>query len=294
MPFKVREGRRREARRRPVEASWSYSVSRHTDPGSPTFCQRRMVGFGWHCFAPGSWSASTEEAPEGAIQRSTETGLAVEMPSRTLRQASHESIEDSMNSYGSEGNLNYGGVCLASDAQFSDFLGSMGPAQFVGRQTLATTPMGDVEIGLQERNGQLEVDIIQARGLTAKPGSKTLPAAYIKAYLLENGVCIAKKKTKVARKSLDPLYNQVLLFPESPQGKVLQVIVWGNYGRMERKQFMGVARVLLEELDLTTLAVGWYKLFPTSSMVDPAAGPLLRQASQLSLESTVGPCGERS
>ncbi|ERE71630.1 regulating synaptic membrane exocytosis protein 4 [Cricetulus griseus] len=231
---------------------------------------------------------------KGAIQRSTETGLAVEMPSRTLRQASHESIEDSMNSYGSEGNLNYGGVCLASDAQFSDFLGSMGPAQFVGRQTLATTPMGDVEIGLQERNGQLEVDIIQARGLTAKPGSKTLPAAYIKAYLLENGVCIAKKKTKVARKSLDPLYNQVLLFPESPQGKVLQVIVWGNYGRMERKQFMGVARVLLEELDLSSLAVGWYKLFPTSSMVDPATGPLLRQASQLSLESTVGPCGERS
>ncbi|MEJ1279055.1 regulating synaptic membrane exocytosis 4 [Cricetulus griseus] len=224
---------------------------------------------------------------KGAIQRSTETGLAVEMPSRTLRQASHESIEDSMNSYGSEGNLNYGGVCLASDAQFSDFLGSMGPAQFVGRQTLATTPMGDVEIGLQERNGQLEVDIIQARGLTAKPGSKTLPAAYIKAYLLENGVCIAKKKTKVARKSLDPLYNQVLLFPESPQGKVLQVIVWGNYGRMERKQFMGVARVLLEELDLSSLAVGWYKLFPTSSMVDPATGPLLRQASQLSLESTL-------
>lgn len=51
----------------------------------------------------------------------------------------------------------------------------------------------------------------------------SFPAAYIKAYLLENGVCIAKKKTKVARKSLDPLYNQVLLFAESPQGKVLQV-----------------------------------------------------------------------
>uniref|UniRef100_A0A8C2UIP0 Regulating synaptic membrane exocytosis 4 n=1 Tax=Coturnix japonica TaxID=93934 RepID=A0A8C2UIP0_COTJA len=231
---------------------------------------------------------------KGAIQRSTETGLAVEMPSRTVRQASHESIEDSMNSYGSEGNLNFSGVHLASAGQFSDFLGSMGPAQFVGRQTLATTSMGDVEIGLQERNGQLEVDIIQARGLTPKPGSKTLPAAYIKAYLLENGVCIAKKKTKVARKSLDPLYNQVLLFPESPQGKVLQVIVWGNYGRMERKHFMGVARVLLEELDLSTLAIGWYKLFPTSSMVDPTTGPLLRQSSQLSLESTVGPCCDRS
>ncbi|XP_055016077.1 cGMP-dependent protein kinase 2-like [Boleophthalmus pectinirostris] len=37
--------------------------------------------------------------------------------------------------------LNYSGMCLASDAQFSDFLDGMGPAQFVGRQTLATTSM---------------------------------------------------------------------------------------------------------------------------------------------------------
>ncbi|XP_073464145.1 regulating synaptic membrane exocytosis protein 4 isoform X1 [Aquarana catesbeiana] len=266
---------------------------------------------------------------KGAIQRSTETGLAVEMPSRTVRQASHESIEDSMNSYGSEGkqmsccgpsndgrtckvgdgpvtvlmvpasvmapwSLNYSGMCLASDGQFGDFLSGMGPAQFVGRQTLATTSMGDVEVGLLDRNGQLEVEIIQARGLTAKAGSKTPPAAYIKVYLLENGLCIAKKKTKIARKSLDPLYNQVLVFSESPQGKVLQVMVWGNYGRMERKHFMGVARILLEELDLSSMVIGWYKLFPTSSMVDPSTGPLLRQASQLSLESTVGPCCERS
>ncbi|XP_040185679.1 regulating synaptic membrane exocytosis protein 4 [Rana temporaria] len=231
---------------------------------------------------------------KGAIQRSTETGLAVEMPSRTVRQASHESIEDSMNSYGSEGNLNYSGMCLASDGQFGDFLSGMGPAQFVGRQTLATTSMGDVEVGLLDRNGQLEVEIIQARGLTAKAGSKTPPAAYIKVYLLENGLCVAKKKTKIARKSLDPLYNQVLVFSESPQGKVLQVMVWGNYGRMERKHFMGVARILLEELDLSSMVIGWYKLFPTSSMVDPSTGPLLRQASQLSLESTVGPCCERS
>ncbi|XP_037108329.1 regulating synaptic membrane exocytosis protein 4 isoform X2 [Syngnathus acus] len=193
---------------------------------------------------------------KGAIQRSTETGLAVEMPSRPPRQASHESIEESMNSYGSEGNLNYSGMCLASDAQFSDFLDGMGPAQFVGRQTLAMTSMGDVEIGLMERNGGLEVEVVQARGLTMKMGSKGPPAAYIKVYLLENGTCVAKKKTKSARKSLDPLYNQVLVFSESPQGKVVQLIVWGNYGRMGRKCFMGVARILLEELDLSSMVIG--------------------------------------
>uniref|UniRef100_A0A4W3GR90 Regulating synaptic membrane exocytosis 4 n=1 Tax=Callorhinchus milii TaxID=7868 RepID=A0A4W3GR90_CALMI len=229
----------------------------------------------------------------GAVQRSTETGLAVEMPSRTMRQASHESIEESVISYGSEGNLNYSGVCLASDGQFGDFLDGMGPAQFVGRQTLATPSMGDVEIGLLERNGHLEVEVIQARGLTPKIGSKSLPATYIKLYLLENGTCIAKKKTKVSRKSLDPIYQQILVFSETPQGKILQVMVWGNYGRMDRKCFMGVAQILLEELDLSRMVIGWYKLFPTCSMVEAPVAPLMPHPSQLSLDSTTGPGCDR-
>lgn len=108
------------------------------------------------------------------------------------------------------------------------------------------------------------------------------------------GACVVPGiKPRVYRQLSNPVQVSVARC-NPPCFLVPQVIVWGNYGRMERKQFMGVARVLLEELDLTTLAVGWYKLFPTSSMVDPATGPLLRQASQLSLESTVGPCGERS
>lgn len=51
------------------------------------------------------------------------------------------------------------------------------------------------------------------------------PAPYVKVYLLDNGTCKAKKKTKIARKTLEPLYQQHLLFDESPQGKVLQVTV---------------------------------------------------------------------
>lgn len=50
-------------------------------------------------------------------------------------------------------------------------------------------------------------------------------ATYIKVYLLENGACLAKKKTKVAKKTCDPLYQQALRFDEGPQGKVLQVSV---------------------------------------------------------------------
>ncbi|XP_055967810.1 regulating synaptic membrane exocytosis protein 2 isoform X24 [Sorex fumeus] len=228
------------------------------------------------------------------VQRSTETGLAVEMRNWMTRQASRESTDGSMNSYSSEGNLIFPGVRLASDSQFSDFLDGLGPAQLVGRQTLATPAMGDIQVGMMDKKGQLEVEIIRARGLVVKPGSKTLPAPYVKVYLLDNGVCIAKKKTKVARKTLEPLYQQLLSFEESPQGKVLQIIVWGDYGRMDHKSFMGVAQILLDELELSNMVIGWFKLFPPSSLVDPTLAPLTRRASQSSLESSTGPSYSRS
>ncbi|XP_048364136.1 regulating synaptic membrane exocytosis protein 2 isoform X33 [Sphaerodactylus townsendi] len=231
---------------------------------------------------------------KSTVQRSTETGLAVEMRNWMTRQASRESTDGSMNSYSSEGNLIFPGVRLGADSQFSDFLDGLGPAQLVGRQTLATPAMGDIQVGMVDKKGQLEVEIIRARGLVVKPGSKTLPAPYVKVYLLENGVCIAKKKTKVARKTLEPLYQQLLSFEESPQGKVLQIIVWGDYGRMDHKSFMGVAQILLDELDLSNMVIGWFKLFPPSSLIDSTLAPLTRRASQSSLESSTGPSYARS
>uniref|UniRef100_A0A3Q2EAA1 Regulating synaptic membrane exocytosis 1a n=1 Tax=Cyprinodon variegatus TaxID=28743 RepID=A0A3Q2EAA1_CYPVA len=255
--------------------------------------------------AAGKAADRQKEAPAGkkvskagssTIQRSVETGMAVEYPrggSAMNRQASRESTDGSMNSYSSEGNLIFSGMRLGADSQFSDFLDGLGPGQLVGRQTLATPAMGDVQIGLMDKKGQLEVEVIRARGLTSKPGSKSLPAPYVKVYLLENGTCKAKKKTKIARKTLEPLYQQHLLFEESPQGKVLQVIVWGDYGRLDHKCFMGVAQILLEELDLSSTVIGWYKLFPPSSLVDPTLAPLTRLASQTSLDSGPPP-GVRS
>ncbi|KAG8133862.1 hypothetical protein E2320_011604, partial [Naja naja] len=124
---------------------------------------------------------------KSTVQRSTETGLAVEMRNWMTRQASRESTDGSMNSYSSEGktilvkrdvlsiSLIFPGVRLAADSQFSDFLDGLGPAQLVGRQTLATPAMGDIQVGMMDKKGQLEVEIIRARGLVVKPGSKTLP-----------------------------------------------------------------------------------------------------------------------
>uniref|UniRef100_A0A8C1IHT8 Regulating synaptic membrane exocytosis 1 n=1 Tax=Cyprinus carpio TaxID=7962 RepID=A0A8C1IHT8_CYPCA len=226
------------------------------------------------------------------IQRSQETGMAVELQRNMSRQPSRESNNGSMNSYNSEGSPIFPAVRV--ETQFSDFLDGLGPAQLVGRQTLATPAIGDIQIGMVNKKGQLEVEVIRARGLIQKPGSKSLPAPYVKVYLLHNGAYVAKKKTKIARKTLDPLYQQTLQFEESPQGKVLQVIVWGDYGRMDHKSFMGVAQILLEELDLSSNVIGWYKLFPPSSLVDPTLASLTRRASQSSLDSSPAPAGVRS
>ncbi|XP_063312478.1 regulating synaptic membrane exocytosis protein 3 isoform X2 [Pelobates fuscus] len=244
------------------------------------------------------WSRSTMQLnqPDGTtkklrsnIRRSTETGIAVEMRNRVTRQGSRESTDGSTNSNSSDGTFIFPTTRLGAESQFSNFLDGLGPAQIVGRQTLATPPMGDINIRMVDRNGQLEVEVIQARGLTPKPGSKAIPAPYIKAYLIENGACLAKKKTRTAKKTWDPVYQQALLFDEGPQGKVLQVIVWGDYGRMDHKCFMGMAQILLEELDLSSCVTGWYKLFPTSSLADSSIAPLTRRLSQSSLESSTSP-----
>ncbi|KAK3532125.1 hypothetical protein QTP86_008586 [Hemibagrus guttatus] len=202
-----------------------------------------------------------------AIQRSVETGLAIEMKSRMTRQPSRETAEEGEKP--KPGNLIFPGVKISTDSQFTEFLDGLGPAQLAGRQTLATPPMGDIQIGMVHRKERLDVEVIRARGLVGKPGNKQTPAPYVKVYLLDNGKCINKKKTRLARKTLDPLYQQQLQFEESPEGKVLQIIVWGDYGRMDHKSFMGAAQILLDDLELTNMVIGWYKLFPPTSLVDP-------------------------
>ncbi|XP_035309074.1 regulating synaptic membrane exocytosis protein 1 isoform X42 [Cricetulus griseus] len=284
-------------RSRHMESQYSSEQERTHRQGSPTqspptdtsFSSRRGRQLPQVPVRSGSIEQeSGHKKLKSTIQRSTETGMAAEMR-KMVRQPSRESTDGSINSYSSEGNLIFPGVRVGPDSQFSDFLDGLGPAQLVGRQTLATPAMGDIQIGMEDKKGQLEVEVIRARSLTQKPGSKSTPAPYVKVYLLENGACIAKKKTRIARKTLDPLYQQSLVFDESPQGKVLQVIVWGDYGRMDHKCFMGVAQILLEELDLSSMVIGWYKLFPPSSLVDPTLTPLTRRASQSSLESSSGP-----
>lgn len=50
-----------------------------------------------------------------------------------------------------------------------------------------------------------------------------LSAPYVKVYLIDGKNCLEKQKTTVARRTLDPLYQQQLVFTEQYVGKILQV-----------------------------------------------------------------------
>lgn len=59
--------------------------------------------------------------------------------------------------------------------QLSEFIDGLGPGQLVGRQVLGAPSLGDIQLSLCYQKGFLEVEVIRARGLQARPGSKVLP-----------------------------------------------------------------------------------------------------------------------
>lgn len=141
----------------------------------------------------------------------------------------------------------------------------------------------------------------------------------MKLYLVSGKRCIEKAKTGPARKTLDPFYQQLLAFKENYRGCILQVraessvffslptlllvfscvnftivtcaftqvTVWGDYGRIEgKKVFMGIAQIVLDDLDLSQMVFGWYKLFDTQSLVSGTPSlALSRRSSATSLDS---------
>lgn len=42
-------------------------------------------------------------------------------------------------------------------------------------------------------------------------------------YLLDGKTCVEKQRTRITRRTLDPLIQQTLLFKENSRGKILQV-----------------------------------------------------------------------
>jgi regulating synaptic membrane exocytosis protein 2 len=221
------------------------------------------------------------------FQRSEEIGVQPHLRSRTLqRQTSKENETPSSapvqsplvlshqreqyHSMPHDMKLWSGGLKLPHEHQFAEFIENLGSGQLVGRQVLASPCHGEIQVGLRDQHGLLEVEIVRARNLLQKALYKMPPAPYVKVYLLDGKTCVEKQRTRTTRRTLDPLIQQTLIFKENYRDKVLQIGVWGDYGKLDRKVFMGVCQINLEDLRLSTAAqvLDWYRLFSANSLMN--------------------------
>ncbi|KER29264.1 LOW QUALITY PROTEIN: hypothetical protein T265_13414 [Opisthorchis viverrini] len=149
-----------------------------------------------------------------------------------------------------------------NESHVGEFVEGLGPGQLVGRQVLGMPCLGEIQLSFFDRKGHLEIEVIRARGLQHRNTAKPLPAPYVKLHLLEGKQSVEKLRTTTPpRRTLDPLYQQQLTFSVPYHGKIMQVSVWGEYGRMDKKVFLGMCEVVLDDLDLNSVVFGWYKLF---------------------------------
>lgn len=72
----------------------------------------------------------------------------------------------------------HAGARFDSNDPTSSFVEGLGAGQIVSRQALASPYLGDIQLSLSDRKGNLEVEVIRARRLQSKPGSKTLPCKF--------------------------------------------------------------------------------------------------------------------
>ncbi|XP_011691488.1 PREDICTED: regulating synaptic membrane exocytosis protein 2 [Wasmannia auropunctata] len=265
--------------------------SNSTSQLSATECGGMLIGIGGSAGAVARGSGLTSRKRNStpcSILRSEEIMPAYQRFDNKQAGSAASDTAGSLNSISSsEGSSWSPSLRMAGEGQLRNFIEDLGPGQVVGRQALATHCLGEIQLSLSHTKGYLEVEVIRAKDLKAKQGSKVIPAPYVKLYLVNGKRCIEKAKTMMARKTLDPFYQQLLAFKENCRGCILQVTVWGDYGRIEgKKVFMGIAQIVLDELDLSQMVFGWYKLFDTQALVSGASSlALSRRSSVTSLDS---------
>lgn len=152
------------------------------------------------------------------------------------------------------------------------FVEGLGRGQLVGRQVLGSPCLGEIQLGLFDRKGHLEVEVIRARGLQlvsrSSQGAGGLPQVHVSLHLMDGKDLVEKQKVgPSAHRTLEPLFQQTATFVQVYKNRTLRVTLWGNLSRIERKVFMGVAQVDLSTLNLNSVTISWYRLFSASSLV---------------------------
>uniref|UniRef100_A0A8C6LHJ5 Phosphatidylinositol-4-phosphate 3-kinase catalytic subunit type 2 beta n=1 Tax=Nothobranchius furzeri TaxID=105023 RepID=A0A8C6LHJ5_NOTFU len=84
--------------------------------------------------------------------------------------------------------------------------------------------LGEIKLSISYKNDKLFIMVMHIRGLVSLSDG-TDPDPYVKLYLLPDPMKMSKKKTKAARRTCNPTYNEMLVYDRIPRGDLDQRLI---------------------------------------------------------------------
>ncbi|XP_062402676.1 phosphatidylinositol 4-phosphate 3-kinase C2 domain-containing subunit alpha [Sardina pilchardus] len=120
---------------------------------------------------------------------------------------------------------------------------------------------GEVKLSVSYRNSTLFIMVMHIKDLMSDEGAD--PNPYVKTYLLPDPHKTSKRKTKIARKTRNPTFNEMLVYSnlskETLSQRELQLSVLSGESLRENC-YLGGVTLSLKDFDLSKETVKWYKL----------------------------------
>ncbi|NP_001007879.2 synaptotagmin-like protein 2 [Xenopus tropicalis] len=142
---------------------------------------------------------------------------------------------------------------------------------------------GNIQFALDYADNlqEFQVFVSQCKDLAAADVKKQRSDPYVKAYLLPEKAKMGKRKTGVKKKTLNPVYNDVLRYKINKNALLSQTLnlsVW-HHDVLGRNSFLGEVDVNLASWDWSNKQMNWYPLQPRT----PAAGIGLENRGEMKL-----------
>ncbi|XP_065811494.1 LOW QUALITY PROTEIN: phosphatidylinositol 4-phosphate 3-kinase C2 domain-containing subunit beta [Labrus bergylta] len=127
--------------------------------------------------------------------------------------------------------------------------------------------LGEVKLSISYKNDKLFIMVMHIRGLQPLQDG-TDPDPYVKLYLLPDPQKTSKRKTKAARRTCNPTYNEMLVYERIPRGdldqRVIHLRVLGD-GAFWENTLLGETFIPLKRLVPGQHWVDWHQLGAASS-----------------------------
>ncbi|KAM8800103.1 synaptotagmin-like protein 2 [Eudromia elegans] len=127
---------------------------------------------------------------------------------------------------------------------------------------------GTVEFALDydEKNREFQIHVSQCKDLAVVDEKKGRSDPYVKTYLLPDKARMGKRKTSVKKRTVNPIYNEVLRYKIEKMVLLIQKLnlsVWHN-DPLGRNSFLGEIEIDLASWDWSNRKLNWYLLKPRS------------------------------